>query len=215
MKPLRRIRPHADRPPPRKSETTITVEQSHARQIRDLPKNQLDMVVRSIKEGINVGRIAAHCEGQGWLTVKASTFVQYLHAFKRLDREFIENFQTDGLDDLIERDQPGFDEEQALEQLVRLQHRRLRIAHNFERQTQLLNPNLHKDIATTAETIERLAKIRSGGKAVGRPEKNPVTLSQGSRDAISGIERDEDIQRKLVNALGNLAGLVRTRDDGK
>ncbi len=211
-KPVRRIiKPGSGPQPPRKSETTITVEQSHARQIRELPKDQLDKVIRSIKEGIPVGRIAAYFQGRGLLQVQEKSFVQYLIAFKRLYPEVIAAFDTESIDDDVDGDAPELSEEDVLQQLVRLQKRRLRLAHNFEKNSEMLNPLMHKEIAVTGNLIEQLAKVRGKFAGAGRPEKEGVSLNPETKNALSSIDRTEIAQNKLVGLFGKLANMVQVK----
>lgn len=206
-KPLRRIKLPSKDGRPRKSETTVSVEQSHARQIKELPEHQKAIVIRSIKEGIPVGRIASYFNNQGWLGVQEKTFVQYLHAYKRLNRSEIDAYETDSIDDVVEGSAPELEEEDILQQMIRVQKRRIKIAHTFEVNTGLLNPNLHKDIAAVGDLADKLAKVRGKTAGAGRPEKDAVPITVNAKEQLSKVNRGEEAQRKLVNAIGQLGKL--------
>ena len=204
--------PSPDRAP--KSDTTISIERSHARQILDMPVKQRDRVIRYIREGIPTGKIAQHFADGGLITVSAKSFAQYITAFKRLHGDLIEDYQAPHvtLDQFFEGAQPELDEEATLEQLLRLQKGRLGIAHQFERNTNLLNPNLHREVDATTRVVEALAKLRGKTVGAGRPEKDGLALPADAKDKIASMDRSSEAQNKLIGLFGRLAEQVGKRD---
>lgn len=212
---LRRRRPRNDigmAPPSTQSAKTVTVEQSGARHIRELPQDQLDLVIESLRDGISLDALATYFSENALLTVSDKTFKQYLGAFRRVYPELITGEDEKSLNHIVSKRKPKLDEEAELEQLIRVQGRRIKIAVDFETTTSLPNQHLHKDINATRELIGELAKIRGKTTGAGRPSNNqPVIASNEAREQLRTLDQGEAAQDKLASLFGSLAPLLKAR----
>ena len=194
--------------------TTETVERSHAKQIIDLPREQLELIIQSIREGVKAVDIAGFFAEQGWLTVTDKSFRQYLGAFKRLYPDMIRGSSSNRLDQLegVDPRQPGIDEEVLLDQLLRVQKQRIGVGLKFELDSGFSNKDLHKDIQTMRELIETKATINGRLKSgAGRPTRNSAPMSADASDALRKVDEGEQSQDRMVSITTELSKLVKAR----
>jgi hypothetical protein len=196
-----------------KSDVTHTVEQSHARQILNLPPAQRGMIIDALKEGSTVRAIADFFADQGWLTVTEKSFIQYINAFRRVYPELLrDNNKQRTLELTVDPRQPQLEEEVVIEQLLRFQKRRLAIGHEFEDRTGFLNKDLHRDVQATAALVETLATLRGRLKGeAGRPRKDAVPMSAEAGDALRKADNSEQAQDRLVSLTASLIPLLKKR----
>lgn len=212
----RRLRQHrkisaADAP--KRNPTTVSIEQSHAKQIRELPSEQYRVVIQSLAEGVKSGDIARYFAEEGWLRVKENTFVQYLTAFKRIYSAEIriggDEESQRSLGVLVSARQPHLDEEVVLEQLIRVQNTRIKQAIDFERSSGLTMPNLHKDVNLAVTAVETLAKVRGKLAGAGRPSAESLQpVSTEAQEQLRKSAQSEGVQDKMAGMVNRLAGLL-------
>lgn len=205
-------------PTSEKSDVSHTIEQSHARQILNLPPEQLASLIKGLREGASPQTIAHFFGEQGWLTVTEKSFKQYIAAFRRLHPDRVRGSGT-GADDkdlnfYVDPRQPDMDEEKTLQQVLRLQQSRLAIGHKIERDMGFYNKDLHKDIETTVKVIESLAAIRGGGKKAGRPGAASTPMTNEASETLRKSDAVESQQDRLIHLTSQLAPLVRTKING-
>lgn len=198
---------------PVKSDISISIEQSHARQIAELPKEQLQIVVDAIMEGVRYDDLIQYMANQGWLTVSEKTFKQYLTAFKRVYPELLRRNDDLDLNGVVDPSKPGLDPVALQEQLVRVQSQRIRVGLEFEKRTQITNQHLHKDIRTQRENIEVLAQMKGLTAGAGRPSadqasQQSATGSAAAQEAMRHADKSEGAQERLVGTIGNLMELI-------
>lgn len=196
------------------SEATFSVEQSGAKHIRDLPTDQFDLVIECIRDGTSMADIASFFGSQGYLTVSEKTFTQYLGAFRRVYPDMIRGEDGNNLNHHASKRRPRLDEEQGLEQLARIQSIRIKRGVDFEVNTGMVNVHLHKDIRATREVYETLAKLRGKG-GVGRPAEstNSNASSNEAKEGLRSLDQGEAAQDKLTSLFGQLAPLLKQRQN--
>lgn len=204
----RKIRSAESISSPPKRPVTVVVETSHAHQILHLPLKQRQVVIEAIKEGNSVSDIARFFSEQGWLRVTENTFKQYLFAFKRVFPEMCEGNSDETIDSIVDGKRPNLDEEAELERLYRLQKVRLKIGVDFEKNSGFLNNDLHKDVKTGAEILERLANMRGKTKGAGRPSANQTQVTPEAAESLRRVDVGEAAQERLASAVGGLINLV-------
>lgn len=192
------------------SDLSQSITQSHAKQIRELPKYQLDVVTTSLREGIKPSQISYYFGEMGWLSVAEKTFTQYIQAFRRIYPEMIGS-ETDEmhLDHYVDPRNPHLDEEATLEQLIRMQKTRLGIGMKFEKETGLMNRDLHRDVNSTIQMVETLAKMRGRMMGAGRPTaESHHPMANDAKDALRQSEQAEVGQTKISTLFERLGGLL-------
>ena len=219
----KRLRQHrkisaAGSSPPR-NPTTVTIEQSHARQIRELPADQYAVVIQALAEGTKSGDIARFFSEEGWLRVKENTFVQYLTAFKRIYSSEIrlgnDEESQRSLGALVSARQPSLNEEVELEQIIRVQKTRIKQGVDFERTSGLVMPNLHKDINLAVTAVETLAKVRGKLAGAGRPSAESLQpVSTEAQEQLRKSAQSEGVQDKMAGMVNRLAGLLTQKANG-
>lgn len=187
-----------------------SITASHAKQVRELPKYQLDVVVNSLREGIRPTQISYYFGEQGWLNVTEKTFTQYVQAFRRMYPEMIgQNDDEMHLDHYVDPRNPHLDEEAILEQAIRMQKIRLGIGLKFEKETGLMNRDLHRDVNTMNTMVETLAKMRGRMMGAGRPSSDSLLpIANDAKEALRTSEHAEIGQTKLASLFDRLGGLL-------
>lgn len=193
---------------PPKRHVTQVVEESHARQILNLPSRQREVLLRALKEGNPVSSISKYFSEQGWLKVSETTFTQYIMSFRRVYPEMCEGNDEQSIDSLIDGKRPGLDEEQELERLYRLQKVRLKVGVEFEKNTGLPNKDTHKDVLAAKDILSELATIRGKRNGAGRPSANTATISDTSAEQLRKVDASEAAQERMVSAMSGLIGLI-------
>lgn len=175
-----------------------------------MPKYQLDVVTTSLREGIKPGQIAYYFGDQGWLTVSEKTFTQYIQAFRRLYPELLgANDDELHLDHYVDPRKPKMDEEDMLEQMIRMQKIRLGVGLQFEKNTGMLNKELHKDINSTVNMVETLARMRGKMMGAGRPSaESLVQMPNEAKEQLRANDQNEVGQTKLSSMFENLGRLL-------
>jgi hypothetical protein len=202
-------------PPPTQADATIIVENSGAKHIKELPRTQYSLVLESLRDGITMDALAAFFGQQGWLQVSEKTFKQYLGAFKRTYPELLDGEDDNNLNSIVSKRKPMIDEEQMLEQLIRVQSRRIKLGVDFEIQTSIVNKELHKDINATRDLVSELARLRGKGNSVGRPSSNQVaTIGNEARETLRTLDQGEAAQDKLTLMFSQLAPLLKAKASG-
>lgn len=198
-----------------KPTATQTVEQSGARQIRDLPTEQYELVIEALRENAPLDAIVGFFSDQGWLTVTDKTFKQYLGAFRRVYPDLIRGENETNLDSIVSKKKVAFDEEAYLEQLARVQSRRLKLGVEFEINTGIVNQHLHKDMAEARELATTLAKMRGKGMQVGRPGANQASTASSTeaKEQLRSLDQGAAAQDKLTTLFGQLAPLLKARQE--
>ena len=195
-----------------KADTTITIEQSGARQIQNLPPHQRDLVIASLKEGTKPGLIATFFADQGWLEVTEKTFRQYIMHFRKVYPELITGVAPDNIDFYADPKTPHLDEEQTLDQLIRVQKIRLKRGLDFEARTQLPMKDLYKDIETTRVLIETKANMAGRGKGSGKQSgKASVVMTNEASESLRQSDTAEASQDKMANLTSQLVPLMRQK----
>ena len=212
----RTIRATDDLRAPKRSSSVI-VEESHARQILNLPGTQRKIVIKAIQEGTSVSSISKYFSEQGWLKVAENTFTQYLIAFKRVYPELCEGNDTSTLDHLVDGKRPNLDEEVELERLYRMQKIRLKVGLEFEQNTSFLNKDLHKDVLAGKDLLESLATLRGKRTGAGRPTgaNSSVPLTNEAAESLRKVDNGEAAQVRMVTAMSELIGLVNAKGSAK
>lgn len=199
---------------PAKSDLSVNIEQSHARQIAELPKPQLQVVIDALMEGVRYDDLITYMGNQGWLTVSEKTFKQYLTAFKRVYPDMLKRDADLDLNGLVDPSKPGLDPIAHLEQLIRVQSQRLRVGVEFEKKTEIVNQHLHKDMRTQRENLEALATLKGMTPTAGRPSgetQNTATSNMAAQEAMRNADKSEASQEKLVGAMSGLMELIQKK----
>jgi hypothetical protein len=199
---------------PQKSDLSISIEQSHARQIAELPKEQLKTVIDALMEGARYDDIITFFANQGWLNVTEKTFKQYLTAFKRVYPDMLKRDEDEDLNGMIDPRKPGLDPIAMAEQLVRAQSQRIRIAMNFEKDAKLTIQHTHKEIRTQRENLEFLAELRGMKQGAGRPSAESADLATNNvaaQEAMRDADKGEGAQERLVSSMGSLLDLMQKK----
>lgn len=192
---------------------TNPVDRSGARYIRELPPHQFELVIECMKDGVSLDNIAAYFASEGMISVTEKSFKQYLGAFKRVYPEFLIGESSENLNGIVSKRRPKLDEEQELEQLIRVQSRRLKVAVDFEIQSTLPNQHLHKDVKVASDMIENLAKMRGKLSTAGRPtSQQAVPASAAANEELRNMKRTEDSVSRISSLFGQLGNLVKQRE---
>lgn len=212
-------------PEPTKSPVSITIEQSQARQIYNLPEEYRDLIVEAIIDGGSNGDIAAFIVSEGILQVTEKTAIQYIIAFKRLHRELIHGPAPDlanaatpsnpkqNLNQVVSKRRPPLNTDKELEQLIRVNNLRLRRGVQFEIATGVVNKDLHKDIGQHIEAIKTLASLRGQISGAGRPPTNATTLmTHEATEQLRKADTSEASQDKLLGLTSTLAKLLQEKN---
>lgn len=180
-----------------------------------MPKYQRDVLLTALREGTRPAAIAAYFGDQGWLNVSEKSFVQYIQAFKRTYPEMIgTNDDEKHMDHYVDPRQPGIDEEQVLEQMIRVQKARIGVGMKFERDTSIVNQHLHKDINATVAMVELLAKMRGKMIGAGRPTADSHhPMSTEAKEGLRQATEGEHQQTKIVNMFERLGKLMKQKQD--
>lgn len=198
--------------PPTKTEQSATVERSMARQVADLPPDQLAIVVNSLKENAKPGIIANFFAEQGWLTVSEKTFRQYIMAFRRVYPEYTKGGLSSGMDKHVDARNPHLDEEDVMDQLIRVQKIRIGRALDFEQQTNLPMKDVHKDILALKDIVEARAGLRGGGgKGGGNKSGNSAALSNEASEALRKSDTSESSQERMTHLTTMLVPLLKSK----
>jgi len=206
----RDVKPSLHTAPPTKTEQSATVERSMARQVAELPPDQLAIVVNSLKENAKPGVIANFFAEQGWLTVSEKTFRQYIMAFRRIYPEAVRG-HGEGMDSHVDPRNPHLDEEDVLDQLIRVQKVRIGRALDFEKNTNLPMKDIHKDVIALKDIVEARARLRGGAKGAGNKSGNTAALSNEANEALRKSDTAETSQERMTHLTTMLVPLMRAK----
>jgi hypothetical protein len=166
-------------------------------------------VVAAIRQGAKNSAIVQYFAENGWLTVTEKSFNQYLGAFKRVNAAEIRDYEDEeSLDGIVRPDLPALDEEMVVEQLIRVNARRIRKGVDFELDTGLVNKDLHKDILATNTLVETLGKLRGKTAGAGRPSQQMVGVPVQAQETLRKADNSEATQDKLANLVTQLIGVT-------
>jgi len=208
----REIKPTLAQAKPTKTEASETVERSQARQIAQLPPDQLEIIVNSLKENTKPGVIANFFAEQGWLTVSEKTFRSYIMAFRRIYPEALRGSGRDGIDKHIDPRKPHLDEEDVIDQAIRVQKLRIGRALDFEANTNLPMKDVHKDIEVLRNLAVTKAELRGGGKQSNKAG-SAATLTNEASEALRKSDAAESSADKLTHLTSMLVPLMRQKQN--
>ncbi|MET4190702.1 MULTISPECIES: hypothetical protein [unclassified Bradyrhizobium] len=183
----------------------VAQEKYFLRLVTNNPKFKL--LIASLKSGVGPAQVAAHWAREGWIDVNERTFAEAIRAFRKVHPEAIAEAEAEGLDGLVEPNQPMPDELQAAMQLLKIQQLRLGIEVGLEKNLGKLFQTTVKDVEATTKLIETIGKLRGrineGGRPVAAAEEagvmedlNRVKKDQASRD------RMHNMVKQVVEAKG-------------
>lgn len=195
--PIRKINlPTATKTP---AQHKATQDRYFVKLVKEHPKFRL--LINCLKEGIKATEISAHFAENGWLTVNERTFTEAIRAYKNAHPEEIENHEIEGLDAVVDPNQPGVDLEQQVQQLLRMQRVRLGIGLQLEKTTGFLSAQVPKELEVTNKLIETLGKLK--GKIVEHGHKmggeEPSVIENLNR-----VKRDQTTRDRLHSAVKQL-----------
>jgi len=159
-------------------------------------------IVSSLLEGTTATEVARYFALQGWLSVNERTFVEALRTFRRAHPELIANPDDQSINSLVPMAQPRIDEEAALEQLLRVQQRRLNIDVRSEISIGKLFNTTPREIEATRRVAETLAKLR--GKIKDGSSGGAEPTSQDVLEDLSKIRKDEVTRNRLHALVGEI-----------
>jgi hypothetical protein len=169
-----------------------------------------ELLLASLKEGVSASEIARHFAMNNWITINERSFTEAVRVFKRLKPELIDATDVKGLHSDIDANSPELDEITVIDQLLRLQSRRIAIDFQHEKTMGKLFNTTAKEIEVTTKLLETRAKIkgklneRGGHQAEAMPvdvneRLNTVKKDQTTRDRLTMLVKQVS-NRKTVEA---------------
>lgn len=154
------------------------------------------VIIGSLKSGVNASQIASHCAREGWITVNERTFAEAIRLFVKRNPDAISNSQdADGLDGLVEPNQPYADTLRAAKQLLKIQQMRLAITIKSEKTFGMLLTSTPKEMEVTNKMLETIAKME--GRIVEGGKGAPVHEESHVAEDLGRVKKDQSNRDRL------------------
>jgi uncharacterized membrane protein len=175
----------------------VTQEKYFVRLVTNNPQYRL--LIASLKSGVSPSQVATHWAREHWIDVNERTFAEAIRVFRRVHPEAIKEAEAEGIDALVEPNQPHVDTLATAKQLLKLQQLRLGIEVGLEKNMGKLFQTTVKDIEATTKLIETIGKLEGRINEPGRGVQ--VAEEVSVMEDLSRVKKDQVSRDRLHNMV--------------